>query len=242
MSRRFVLLCSVICLALLGSMSRTLGAPVPVVLFNETFNGYTSFPNAIPAGDPINIGIPEISEGASEFWYAARFETGAEAMVADLGVQKWGSGRNETPVGRFEDDGGLIFRIDTTGYSQIVLEFDWRTFAAASDGRFTVGYHVGDNLGIDKTTNRTTTQQDWSQWVELLRRTPLDNFEHKSFNLPGNVGPIWVAFWMDDEEGRYGKIDNVKVTAGQTLVIPEPASAAILLLSMLSLARLRRMA
>lgn len=211
----------------------------PIILFNETFNGYTQFPINLPVGDPFNPGMPEKLEGASEFWYAARFETGAEAMVDDVGIQKWGCGQNQTPVGRVEDDGGILFRIDTTGYDQVVLEFDWRTFNASTDGRFTAGYHVGDNLGIDSGANRTTTQQDWSHWVQLLRRTPYDIFEHKIFNLPGNVGPVWVAFWMDDEEGHYGKVDNIKVTADMTSVIPEPSTLALVIVPLLARRRFR---
>ena len=57
-------------------VSAALGLPVAVAallfslparattLFWEDFEGYSHFPSQIPLGDPVNVGLPEISEGA----------------------------------------------------------------------------------------------------------------------------------------------------------------------------------
>lgn len=215
-----------------------LAQSAPVLLFSENFNGYTHFPVAIPAGDPVNLGIPEVSEGAQKFWYGARFEGGVGTIDSDLFVQKWGSNLNETPSARFEDGAGLLFRIDTTGYGNILLDFDWRTFATQPVNRFVVGYHVGDDLGLNTTTNRLLTL-DWTKWTELLRSPRVDAFRHEQFALPGNVGPVYVAFWIQSIETQYGKIDNITVNAGTVIVIPEPAAGMLGLLVLVFLGKRR---
>ncbi len=55
---------------------------------------------------------------------------------------------NETHVGRIPHDVDMIVRIDNVGYENVNLPFLWRTFQAESPYRFTVGYHIGDNLGF----------------------------------------------------------------------------------------------
>lgn len=221
-------------LAMLGVIASTHGAPV--LLFSENFNGYTHFPVAIPAGDPVNLGIPEVSEGAQKFWYAGRFQGGEGTIDSDLAVQKWGSNLNETPSARFEDGAGLIFRIDTTGFANILLDFDWRTFATQPVNRFVVGYHVGDDLGLTTTTNRLLTL-DWTKWTELLRSPRVDAFRHEQFSLPSNVGPVYVAFWIQSVETQYGKIDNIAVNAGSIVVIPEPAAGVLSLFALVILGK-----
>src|SRR5262245_7668620 len=90
------------------------GAPARATsLFWEDFERYTSFPSQIPQGDPVNVGLPEISEGAKQLWYAARFEAPASrcsdgTLGCDLTVQRFGGTGNLSHVARFEDDGGLL--------------------------------------------------------------------------------------------------------------------------------------
>jgi hypothetical protein len=38
---------------------------------------------------------------------------------------------------------------------------------------------------------------------------------------------VWVAFWLDNGEGDYGKLDTVQVSA--TTLIPEPGTALLVL-------------
>ena len=201
------------------------------LLFSETFNGYTSFPSQIPSGDYVNTGLPQISEGANAFWYGARFQSGSGTIDSDLAVQKVGGSGNNTPVGRFEDDAGIVLRINTTGYENVNLTFDWRTFLAETTDRFTVGYHVGDNLGFDTGANRyRDLTGTWStSWTQLLSASANNYFTTQSFALPDNVGPVYVAFWMNNGEGDYGKLDNVVITG--TLLIPEPSTGSLMLLA-----------
>jgi hypothetical protein len=60
-------------------------------------------------------------------------------------------------------------------------------------------------------------------------------FEHETFSLPSDVAYLYVAFWMDNGEGDYGKIDNVVISA-----IPEPGTLALLGLGLAALAGRRR--
>jgi hypothetical protein len=217
-------------------------------IFWEDFDGYTSFPSQVPSGDYVNPGIPEIVEGADEFWYGGRFEVFDNGTIdQDLGVQKCGDfvGRNcqlsypgnNTPVGRFEDEAGLLFRIDA-GYTAVTLEFDWRTFSTGTGDRVVVGYHVGDDLGFDTGANRyrdfitddfggdNAAAEAWwaAEWTEIVRGNS-GSFQHVVESLPDDE-VIWVAFWLDNGEGDYGKIDNVHV---QGTLIPEPGTALLLL-------------
>jgi PEP-CTERM motif len=61
------------------------------------------------------------------------------------------------------------------------------------------------------------------------------SFEHETFLLPDGVPYLYVAFWMDDGEGDYGKTDNVVVSA-----VPEPGTLGLLALGVTALAALRR--
>jgi hypothetical protein len=141
--------CAIIAVLLfLGFVARPAEAQ-PITLFWEDFDGYSSFPNQNPVGDPINSGIPKISEGAKEIWYGGRFETPDNGTIdSDLGVQQFGGGSNSTHVGRFADDAGLLFNISTLGLQDVKLNFDYRTFLAESTDRLVAGYFLGNlNLG-----------------------------------------------------------------------------------------------
>ena len=63
-------------------------------------------------------------------------------------------------------------------------------------------------------------------------------FEHELFSLPDEVAYLYVAFWMDDGEGDYGKLDNVVVTANA--VVPEPSVAPLLVAGAAALVARRR--
>ena len=114
-----------------------------ITIFDETFDGYTEFPDEVPDNDEVNLGVPLISEGASENWFAARFGAPETDFDCDLAVQEHGGSGNNTPVGRFEDQAGLLFAVDTTGLTDVLLSFDWRTFAAPAGDQSVVGYFVG---------------------------------------------------------------------------------------------------
>lgn len=226
-----------------AALSWTASAPA-ATLFSENFEGYTSFPNQIPSGDQVNAGIPMLSEGASEAWYGARFETpdSTASINSDLAIQRYGGGSNMTHTGRFEDDAGLLFKLNTTGYDNITLSFNWRTFLADTSDRLVVGYHVGaisqfgacngnGELGcfadlrtaLPWYTSQTGTTPT-GNWTQLLRATSSNTWTNQSYTLSpaaNNQSEVWVAFWLDNGEGDYGKIDNVMVTATP---VPVPAA------------------
>ncbi len=218
-------------------------------LFNETFEGYTSFPTENPTGynppDMVNPGIAEISEGASEFWYGVRFQ-GSGSIDADLAIQQYGGGANETHTGRVSHDSGMVLRIDTTGYENISLSFNWRTFQAESPDKFTVGYHLGDNLGFttsgpNRFLNLTSGAGAWGAgWTQILSGSAGSTWKTKTSTLPSDAGPIYVAFWMNNGHGDYGKFDNILITA-TPISIPEPTVLALALVGGVALAARRRL-
>lgn len=238
--------------ALVAALSGvSLSASAAVQLFFEDFEGYTSFPDEIPNNDPVNRGIPRLSEGASEVWYGGRFETpdSNASINSDLAIQKFGGGTNLTHTGRFEDDAGLLFRISTIGYFDVTLSFDWRTFLADTGDRVVVGYRVGSagfasgctgegeaacfqdfrssagNLPWYTSEGGTTLSGNWTQ---LMRATKSDSWQSESFLLPDaveNQSEVVFAFWLDNGEGDYAKLDNVRVMAN-----PVPLPAAVWLL------------
>ena len=231
------------------------GAPARATsLFWEDFEGYTSFPSQIPLGDPVNVGLPEISECAKQLWYAGRFERPASrcsdgTLGCDLTVQKFGGSSNPSHVARFEDDGGLLLRVDTTGFQNIALSFDWRTFSASSYDQLVAGYFVGDIateiFGSDRSADFLSGPNAWSNWTELARQNRHDAFTHQQYTLPGDVGPLWIAFWLDDEgsDGRlvgdYGKVDNVLVSAEAKPSVPEPSLGWLGVVGLIVLGRRR---
>lgn len=221
-----------------------------ITLFDEDFEGYTSFPSQIPKYDYVNAGIPKISEGASEVWYGARFEDGGGTIDSDFAIQKIGGGSNMSHTGRVEDDAGQLFRINTTGLTSVTLSFDWRTFQADSGDRIVVGYHVGSIGGFGPCTGNgeagcfadlradSATPLPWyttdggstltGNWNQLLSASASNSWIHQSYTLTlaNNAPEVWVAFWMNGDEGNYFKFDNVLVTAAP---IPEVETWAMML-------------
>lgn len=236
-------------------------------VFSENFEGYTQFPDQIPLFDPGNKGIPKISEGASEKWYAARFEdptSKTDPIDSDLYVQRFGGGSNLTHTGRFEDDAGLLFKLDTTNLTGLTLSFDWRTFLASTNDRFVAGYRIGaiNDFGTCTgngepgcyadlrtslpwyTTQTSTTPT--GNWTQLLRASASNSWNSQSYTLPTAVegqSQVWFAFWLDNGEGDYGKLDNVKVTATVGLppaAVPVPAAVWLLSSGLMGLAAVAR--
>jgi hypothetical protein len=235
------------------------------VLFQEDFNGITTgyfFDNCggacshyIQTGVPMATGSgTTINGGADNDWYAARFQSPSNGTIlSDVGAQQvggaTGSGasyvNNPTPVGMFQDDAGLLFKISTTGYTNITLTFDWRTFVAETTDKVTVGYFVGDldashpsNFAANRTIDLRPTSQggpangpgNWSNyggsWVQLMSGSGNDLWHlNQSFNLTNanNAPEVWVAFWLNDGESDVGKVDNVVIMADQ-VVVPLPAA------------------
>lgn len=208
-----------------------LSAPTPAkadILFFEDFNGFSYSTD--------NPGLPLQSEGADEYWYGGRFEAPDGGSIdSDLAVQAFGGTGNATPVGRFEDDAGLLFQIDTLNLTSATLSFDWRTFQSETSDRLKVGFYVGDlsaDFGVSRyhdwyaELGQAGAESWWANdWTQLLSVSANNSFTHQVFPLPVNEPYVWVAFWLDNGEGDHGKIDNVLVEG--TPNIPEPSSVIL---------------
>ena len=231
---------AVLARALTLGLAAFAGAGRAATLFHEDFDGYTSFPAQDPIGDPINPGLPKQSEGADSKWYGIRFEvpTTGGSLDGDLAVQKQGSSTNLTPVGRVEDEAGIVFEINTVGYSGVTLEFDWRTFQVSGVDRLRAGYYVGDIPAFASSDyfDALLTAYAWPAWTPLLSGKG-DTFHHESFSLPSGKPSLWVVFWLDNGEGDFGKVDNVNVTAS---AVPEPSLLPLLAVAGAAGARRRR--
>jgi hypothetical protein len=225
----------------------TAAPALALTIFQEDFDGYTSFPSQNPSGDFVNNGLPKPSEGADQTWYGVRFENSSQSVSSidgDLFVQKCGdfvgsnchlaSGSgNKTPVGRFEDDAGIMLKVSTVGFENVTLNFDWRTFGAESGDRFRVGYYAATSaiplttIGGSGYANLSSGTYAWSNWTQLFQGGATAPFQAgPTLSLPGGVEHLYVVFWLDNGEGDNGKVDNVII---QGDVVPEPAAALLLL-------------
>jgi hypothetical protein len=206
-----------------------------ITLFDETFDNASGFPSG---SDPRKFGLPAPPDADEAGWNSARFEgLFFGTPSADVGIQEYGGGGNPTPVGFAEDDAGLYFEISTIGLTDVVLEFDWRTFSASGGDRLRVGYLVDSSPALDPgngSADFRSGSQAWSNWTQLLEGKN-DIFQHESFSLPSGEANIIVAFWLDNGEGDFGKFDNVIVTA-----VPEPSTALLIAVGMGLMARRRR--
>lgn len=232
-------------------------------LFSEDFEGYTDFTHSNLGVDPkYNPGVPLISEGAKETWYGAYFETPNVIgdVTEDLGVQSpiWYEPA-ESNTGRFSNDAGLLFRIDTSNVASSILSFEWHTYEPVAGDNFRAGYFAGSLPGSDCDDAEgcvfdfSGESDFWSSWTELVSgqfiEPPEGGGMSESFTLPGGVSELWVAFWMDSDEATgvcpyyycgLAKIDNVMVTA--TAPVPVPAAVWLFgtgLLGLVGVARCR---
>jgi PEP-CTERM motif len=253
--------------ALLGVASAT--SSHAAIIASETFDGYNFFPD-YPVGDPTNLGVPLVAENAdSGQWMAARIgatanvlPNGDNSVGSDVGVQREGGDMlnlNNTPVGRFADDVGLVMKLDLTAYQNVVLDFDWRMHGENNTDRFRMAYfqgneYLGNELGSPNNTynwfsdpnfgngGMTWYTNEWTELVNVAGATlGVENFTSETLPIPGG-DIVYLLFWLDNSSGNgnfdLGKIDNVVVTGD--LIVPEPASIALVGLGLVSIASLAR--
>jgi hypothetical protein len=243
----------------------SVAARAETILFLETFDhvttGYSNLScgsgcsHMAQTGVPTNNGRTYIGADngginrADQDWWAARFQSGGGSIASDVGVQQIGGTlggiSNNTPLGMFEDDAGLLFNVSTLGYGDITLQFDWRTFNAESNDRVTVGYFVGSLPSFDsgRALDLTSGPFSWSQWTPLLSQQGGGTWHiDQTFDLAAadNASSVWVAFWMNNGEGDIGKIDNITLTGASLTQVPVPAAFWLLSSGLAGLAGLRR--
>ena len=218
----------------------TSSAAGAITVFSEDFEGIPNAAFTADGGDT-KPGLPLVSEGANETWYGGRFETpdggtlNQDIVVRDLG--------HVFPVqnkyARFEDDAGLLFNVSTLSLTDVELSFDWLTHVPSTSDRLKVGYYVGaitfpgptSDGGANAAFMRDFDSDGpaWGSWTELMSVSQPNTWNHSTFSLPDGQASVWVAFWLDNGEHDYGKIDNVVVTA-----VPEPTSILLLGLGLLA--------
>lgn len=216
-----------------------------VVLFQEDFN---TAPN-ITALPPYNPGVP-VTPGADNNWYAARFDgsgSSSSSIAADVGRSSW-------PLLDFSlnahgwavDDAGLLIGISTSGYENVLWDFDWYTVLLESNDDLMAGYYVGDITGFVSRTkdlrDSTADPASTSNWVwTTLGRSLLPT--HSTIALPGNEEHLWIAFWLDDGSSDFGKFDNIVITGDpytEHNSTPEPATLYLMGTGIFGLIRFRR--
>ena len=229
--------------------------------FNDVFDEY--FPFVEEYGIPV-VG-PDANlntvDGADNDWYGARF--GADnggPIVTDVAVQSNAGPGHFDPVARFEDDTGILIDVDTTNVTDLEISFDWRMFNASTTDRVVFGYFVGDLLdtvmgeglydsGSRSMDLRNVSPDDdavWSWgnaesgWHEVVSASGVSGFTTLSFNLPEEVENeehVWFAWWLDNGEGDYAKLDNIIISG---LIVPVPAALPLLISGLLGFLLLRR--
>jgi hypothetical protein len=244
-----------------------------VNLFNETFDGVKGFKCDWSYGfcDKRKYGVPTTAKGADNDWTGVRFEHPDNGAIhKDVGVQKYGGGSNWTHTGAVKDDAGLMFTIDTTGFENISLSFDWRTFYDGSyyePDELVVGYFVGDvtaglpssqingwkntldlrnsaHGGVDGAWNwSNTTGGHNGDWIEIFRDGPNNNWSTENILLgidAAGTSSISIAFWADADNLATGKFDNVMVSGDRVSAVPVPAAAWLFGSGLLGLVGLAR--
>jgi len=226
---------------------------VPVTFFSEDFGSTATNTLGFLLGVPnqgTNSGTMMSPPGGSVTitgvdynWYAARFGDGTTAIASAVGLGSPETSPGGTNFhGGFQDDVGLLIGVDTSGYTNVNLGFQWKTFNAESGDYFVAGYHDGD-ITTGWSAARTQDMQSgslswgtgWHQLMSVQSSGSTTTFTTATYSLPSEK--LWLAFWINDGSGDWGKIDNINVTGS---VVPEPASMLLFSIGALGFGFVRR--
>ena len=67
-----------------------------------------------------------------------------------------------------------------------------------------------------------SNMQNWwaNDWTQLMRAN-MNDWDTEVFAIPAGQSEVWIAFWIDNGDGDFAKLDNIHVS-GQ--LVPEPST------------------
>ncbi len=214
-------------------------------LFSDNFNSYGS--DSQSASASFQAGVTHGTSG----WYGARFQNGYGAAINDLRIGcplcfEFGDVQHAI----LQDDVGLLLNINTTGYSEVALSFDWRTALTVQGDAFFAGYYEGDlssefgSSNIAQFNSLHGPAWFFTDWTQIAAgRVGGGGASVVDYYLPVGVESLWLAFWFNDSrlgagiECAFGYLDDVHIRGN---VVPEPATALLFGIGALGAGMLRR--
>lgn len=121
-----------------------------------------------------------------------------------------------------EDDVAIYHEVDTTGYENIEFEYCRKTHSVGTNDRLKVGWKEAPLGAI--TSSLTYWDNNWNQ----LESMQSSSWSCTSFSLGSNAEDttIYIAFFLDNGENDFGKVDEVRVTGDRIdtceLIIDNP--------------------
>jgi hypothetical protein len=214
--RKLVILA--LALSLVMGMASLAGAVT--IGYTENFQSYTNLDDLwADRGNPIYYGRIGGSNGPSPYY--------------DMFLSQFGGNKYVT----FEDDTGMFLQIDTTGYENVSLSFNWATGSTTLGDYAQVGYYVGDisNLFNDGYANNDIT----GGFTEINLGTGVP-WQSYSLALAADTASIWVFLGLNDGNGDFAKFDNLSLTGEEMRPVPVPAAVWLLGSGLVGLAGLKR--
>jgi predicted ribosomally synthesized peptide with SipW-like signal peptide len=155
---------------------------------------------------PVSIFSDNFNDGDYDGWTAVCFQGGGyggescSSPQYDVSAMSGGSAYDGYSV-RIEDDAGINRTVSTAGRTNIQLKYCRRTQSTESSDRFRIGWKTGSNSSNWASYNQLEAVQDDSGWTCVTQNLPSS----------ANNTTISIAFFLDNDEGDYGWVDNVEV-------------------------------